>query len=105
MRDERWKLIRYPNTNVSQLYDLQNDPYETKNLADDPAQAEQVKKMMKLIEKWQKELGAEIPLSCENPENPVFDPEEHQRALDELFEQRKAFAEKRKKEAEKKKDN
>lgn len=30
-RDERWKLIRYPYVDRTQLFDLQNDPDETKN--------------------------------------------------------------------------
>jgi len=32
VRDERWKLITYPQINVSQLFDLKNDPEETKKL-------------------------------------------------------------------------
>ena len=39
VRDDRWKLIRYPEINHTQLFDLENDPDELKNLAADPGQA------------------------------------------------------------------
>jgi len=38
VRTDRWKLIRYPQVDVTQLFDLHNDPDETLNLAPrDPA--------------------------------------------------------------------
>jgi arylsulfatase A-like enzyme len=40
VRDERFKLIYYPVGNHFQLFDLQNDPHELHNLADDQAYAE-----------------------------------------------------------------
>ena len=39
VRDERWKLIVYPPINHRQLFDLQDDPHETHDLAADPAHA------------------------------------------------------------------
>ncbi len=38
--DERWKLIRYPQVDHTQLFDLAADPHETENLAGDPQHAE-----------------------------------------------------------------
>jgi arylsulfatase A-like enzyme len=35
--DQRYKLIYYPFNNIRQLFDLENDPGENNNLADDPA--------------------------------------------------------------------
>jgi N-acetylglucosamine-6-sulfatase len=38
VRNDRWKFIRYlDQSNADELYDLQNDPYELKNLIRDPA--------------------------------------------------------------------
>ena len=45
LRDERWKLIRYPQVDRTQLFDLQTDPGELTNLADNPAHAARVAAM------------------------------------------------------------
>jgi arylsulfatase A-like enzyme len=45
IRDDRWKLIRYPKVDVTQLFDLSADPFETRNLATDPAHMETVRQM------------------------------------------------------------
>ena len=67
IRDDRWKLIRYPQINKTQLFDLLNDPHELNNLADDSAFAEQIKRMMKLLEEQQSKYGDTTPLSAANP--------------------------------------
>jgi arylsulfatase A-like enzyme len=67
VRRGRWKLIRYPEVNVTQLFDLEADPYETKNLADDPAQAEKVKELMGVLAEEQKRFGDKAPLTVDNP--------------------------------------
>lgn len=36
-RDRRWKLITYHGKNLFELYDLESDPWEHRNLTDDPA--------------------------------------------------------------------
>jgi len=73
IRDDRWKLIRYPEVNVTQLFDLEADPYETKNLADDPAQAERVKELMDVLAEEQKRFGDKAPLTVENPKPAAVD--------------------------------
>ena len=45
-RDDRWKLIRYPQVDRTQLFDLGSDPQERNNLASRPEQADRVRKMM-----------------------------------------------------------
>jgi len=67
VRRGQWKLLRYPEVNVTQLFDLEADPYETKNLADDPAQADRVKELMKILAEEQKRFGDKAPLTVENP--------------------------------------
>lgn len=37
-RDERWKLVVYHGHDLGELYDLERDPYEHRNLWDDPSQ-------------------------------------------------------------------
>jgi len=67
VRDERWKLIRYPLINKTQLFDLRNDPHETKDLSGSPGQAQRIEKMMALIRRWQRKLGDEQPLTSDAP--------------------------------------
>jgi arylsulfatase A-like enzyme len=45
LRDDRWKLIRYPDVDRTQLFDLQSDPDERTNLAGRPEQAARVTAM------------------------------------------------------------
>jgi arylsulfatase A-like enzyme len=74
IRDDRYKLIRYPQVNITQLFDLQTDPDELNNLAKNPDQAERVKKLMTELERWQKSLGDTAPLVVANPQDPSWDP-------------------------------
>ena len=74
IRDDRYKLIRYPQVNVTQLFDLQTDPDELNNLADKPEQAERIKKLTAELERWQKSLGDTAPLVVANPQSPTWDP-------------------------------
>jgi len=67
VRDERWKLIRYPQVDHTQLFDLENDPHETTNLAEDPAQASRIERMTAMIRDWQAKLGDDQELTVANP--------------------------------------
>jgi arylsulfatase A-like enzyme len=67
VRDRRWKLIRYPQINKTQLFDLQNDPHELKDLADETAQKGRVEQMLALLAKAQRECGDTCPLTAANP--------------------------------------
>ena len=74
VRDERWHLIRYPHINRTQLFDLQNDPHETKDLAGDPKHAERITELMGLLQRWQRELGDDVALTSAQPRDPTFVP-------------------------------
>ena len=74
VRDARYKLIRYPQVNVTQLFDLQADPHETTNLADRPEQAERIRTLTAELQRWQAELGDTAPLTVANPQSPAWDP-------------------------------
>lgn len=67
IRDERWKLIRCPAVNVTQLFDMKADPDETTNLADDPAHMDRVADLLGRLSKLQRQLGDELPLIVAKP--------------------------------------
>jgi len=74
IRDERWKLIQYLEINKTQLFDLQNDPWEKDNLAYNPEYQDRVETMMGLLESEQKKLGDDQPLTSQHPKEAIFDP-------------------------------
>jgi len=74
VRDARWKLIRYPQINQTQLFDLRRDPDEIHNLANDPGQAKRIDHLMAVLGEWQKKLGDTAPLASTKPANPTFTP-------------------------------
>ena len=51
------KVNRYHQRPAMELYDLRSDPFEQRNLAADPAQAERVAQMRAQLEAWMKEQG------------------------------------------------
>lgn len=67
VHDGRWKLIRYPQVDVTQLFDLTTDPDEMQNLADDPAQADRIRKLTALMQDWQRRSGDTQSLTVANP--------------------------------------
>ena len=82
VRDERWKLIRYPQVNFTQLFDLENDPDEMHNLAADADQLGLVNRLMNLIRDWQQHLGDTQPLSVDDPRPLRVDLTGHERPPD-----------------------
>jgi len=64
VRTARWKYIRYPHgdgqpdRHLAELYDLEADPLEVRNLAADPKYADQVKAMRAELERVMKDAGA-----------------------------------------------
>jgi arylsulfatase A-like enzyme len=59
VRDRRWKLIEYlvDGARTSQLFDLAEDPWETRNLAPEPALAGRLREMRRELLAWRDELG------------------------------------------------
>ena len=65
VRTSRWKFIRYNvnGTQTRQLFDLQADPWEMKNLAADPDLAETVNQLDALLRMGLKQAGDPLDLS------------------------------------------
>jgi N-sulfoglucosamine sulfohydrolase len=57
VRTKHYKLIRYPEAKEVQLFDLKKDPWETKDLAEDPAYANTLADMDKKLAWWMKETS------------------------------------------------
>ena len=72
VRDERWKLICYPQIKYRQLFDLQNDPDERTNVIARADGAAQVPRLLELMRQWQSNVGDTLELPAENrPPEPV----------------------------------
>ena len=80
--DGRWKLIRYPLIDHTQLFDLASDPDELLNLAERPQQAERVQELWARLEHWQKRVGDEQALRVEETATPIVDLSEIKRSPD-----------------------
>ncbi|MEO0416754.1 MAG: sulfatase, partial [Verrucomicrobiota bacterium] len=67
VRKGDWKLIEFFEDGKLELFDLKNDPSESKDLsAENPEQAES---LLKNLQKWRADVGAQMPT-----ENPDYDP-------------------------------
>jgi arylsulfatase A-like enzyme len=67
VRDDRWKLIRYPHVDKTQLFDLLADPNEVTNLADKPEYAAKVTEMVSLLKKEMAHYGDSGQLQVAHP--------------------------------------
>jgi arylsulfatase A-like enzyme len=74
VRDKEWKLIRYPERDYNQLFNLRMDPLELNNLATEPANQSKVDEMMKLMAEWQKETGDTAVLKSKSTLPMYYDP-------------------------------
>ena len=72
--DDRWKLIRYPQVDRTQLFDLQSDPQEITNLAGKPEHAAKVAELMALLEKEMRQSGDTGVLKVANPKPAEWTP-------------------------------
>lgn len=82
INDGRWKLHIYPKINHRLLFDLENDPHETNNLAANPKYQTEIARLEALMQQWQTELGDSTPLSSSNPERTQVEYSNENRSLD-----------------------
>ena len=72
--DGRWKLIRYPQVDRTQLFDLQTDPFETKDLSAEPDQAARVKELLARLEVGLRASGDQDALTAVSPQPAAWSP-------------------------------
>ena len=71
----RWKLLLFPQIGVTRLYDLQADPGEILDLADDPSQAGRIEDLNAVLRELQREVGDPLDLDAVTPGgDPAFVP-------------------------------
>lgn len=76
IRDDRWKLIRYPLIDKTQLFDLETDPREMNDLAGNPEFADKIKELTALLERTRMEYGDSSPLAVANPAPAAWTPDQ-----------------------------
>jgi len=67
IRHKDLKLHVYPEINYRLLFDLEADPLEMTNLAEDPARASDIDRLLGEMKAWQQRLGDTLPLTVETP--------------------------------------
>ncbi|MBI3878923.1 MAG: sulfatase-like hydrolase/transferase [Verrucomicrobia bacterium] len=74
IRDDRWKLIRYPLVDRTQLFDLSADPHELNNLADQPEHKAKLAELTALLQKEMSSHADTFPLTVANPKPAEWTP-------------------------------
>jgi hypothetical protein len=62
VRDNRFKLIHFPETGEKEFYDLQEDPQEVNNRWGDPSFADEISRMEMELSQLMISYGVENPL-------------------------------------------
>ncbi|WP_057935624.1 sulfatase-like hydrolase/transferase [Algoriphagus resistens] len=74
VRTSEWKLIRYPERAYTQLFNLENDPLELNNLAENPEHFSTKDQLMNLLNDWQKISGDTTVLTATVIKQLDYDP-------------------------------
>ena len=82
IKNHRWKLIRYPAIDHTQLFDLQNDPYELHNLADDTTYRAVHDRLWRELERQQQQADDTLSLRVANPAPMEYDLSDYDRQPD-----------------------
>ena len=75
VRNKKYKLIRYPERDYTQLFDLENDPLEINNLAEKSEYQSRKSEMMELMEKWQHNFQDTLKLTADKIKPMKYDPD------------------------------
>jgi arylsulfatase A-like enzyme len=71
--ETRFKLIRYPVVDTTQLFDLAEDPYERRDLASDPAFAAERERLEALLRLAQRRANDDLPYTVDEPKPAAID--------------------------------
>ncbi|WP_439474846.1 sulfatase-like hydrolase/transferase [Algoriphagus formosus] len=82
VRDKKFKLIRYPERDYTQLFDLERDPLELNNLAENPAFASKKEELFQLMAEWQGQFKDTVALTADIIKPMAYDPDTLQRKPD-----------------------
>ncbi|TDQ16540.1 arylsulfatase A-like enzyme [Algoriphagus boseongensis] len=82
IRDKKWKFIRYPERDYSQLFDLENDPDELHNLVEDSAFQVQKEKMISLLLESQAQVGDTVSFTAKVIKPMAYNPDTLKRKPD-----------------------
>lgn len=74
VRDDQWKLIRYPERDHNQLFNLNKDPLELNNLAEEPVYSAKIDELMELLKDWQNHSGDTAALTTKKILPMDYDP-------------------------------
>lgn len=72
--DGRWKVIRYPQVDRTQLFDLESDPHEARDLSGQPEHAGRVKELLARMEAEMKRSGDTLELRVSDPKPAEWTP-------------------------------
>lgn len=73
VRDERWKLIAYPQIEHLQLFDLAADPYGQRNLIEVPEHQGEIRRLLALLKDWQAKCGDTLAVPATSKPYPRID--------------------------------
>ncbi len=67
IRSDKFKYVKYKGDPVEMLFDMENDPWETKNLYDDPKYAKVIKEHRKMLAEWEASIKPNMPTKATVP--------------------------------------
>lgn len=82
VRDKKWKLIRYPERDYTQLFNLEEDPLEINNLAGKETSQSKVEELTGILKGWQATTNDTIALTAVKILPMEYDPLKFERRPD-----------------------
>lgn len=84
VRDRQWKLIRYPERDYTQLFNLAADPWELNNLHGKPGYEAREQQLKTLLLEWQKKTGDTLSYTAQKVLPRAYEPEKLIQKIDQF---------------------